>query len=183
MKDNKKLKVVNFFGGPGIGKSTTATAVFSKMKKLGMKVELVHEVAKDFVWEEWSHIFGEQDYIFAHQHRLIRRLVRHDIEYAVVDSSILLSLLYAPDWYPKTFEPFVLDVFNSYSNINIMLERNPEIPYIEAGRNQTYVEALEKDAQLRSIFHKHKIMYASFINREGIEDEVLTHIHRWRFGT
>ena len=56
--ENKKLTVINFFGGPGCGKSTTAAELFAKMKKANYKVELVHEVAKDFIWEEAQHLFG-----------------------------------------------------------------------------------------------------------------------------
>lgn len=151
--DNKKLTVVNFFGGPGSGKSTTAALLFGEMKKKHFNVELIHEAAKDFKWEDWDHIFGEQDYIFAHQHRLIRRLTRHDIDYAVVDSSILLSLFYMPDDFPQSFRQFVKDVFNSYDNINILLDRNPAIPYVQAGRNESERQAIEIDKKVRQYFN------------------------------
>lgn len=150
--DNKNLAVVNFFGGPGVGKSTLAAELFAKMKKKNFNVELIHEAAKEFVWEEWSHIFGEQDYIFAHQHRLIRRLTRHNIDYAVVDSSILLSLFYMPDDFPQSFRPFVRDVFDSYDNINILLDRNPDLPYIQTGRNESEQQAIEIDEKVRQYF-------------------------------
>lgn len=150
--DNKKLIVVNFFGGPGCGKSTTAAYLFGDMKCNNYKVELIHEVAKDFVWEEWSHIFGEQDWIFAHQHRLTRRLIGHDIDYAVVDSSILLSLFYMPDDFPQSFRPFVRDVFDSYNNINIFLDRNPNLPYVQAGRNEDEQQAILIDQRIRQYF-------------------------------
>lgn len=55
--DNKKLTVVNFFSGPGTGKSTSAALLFGEMKKKNFKVELIHESAKEFVWEDWAHIF------------------------------------------------------------------------------------------------------------------------------
>lgn len=150
--DNKKLAVVNFFGGPGCGKSTTAAELFAKMKKKNFNVELIHEAAKDFKWEDWDHIFGEQDYIFAHQHRLIRRLTRHEIDYAVVDSSILLSLFYMPDDFPQSFRPFVREVFDSYDNINIVLDRNPNIPYVQTGRNEDEQQAIEIDQKVRQYF-------------------------------
>lgn len=150
--DNKKLTVVNMFGGPGIGKSTTAALLFGEMKKKNFKVELIHEAAKEFVWEDWAHIFGEQDYIFAHQHRLIRRLTRHDIDYAVVDSSILLSLFYMPDDFPPSFGPFVRTVFDSYDNINILLDRNPTLHYIQTGRNESEQEAIDIDNKVRQYF-------------------------------
>lgn len=150
--DNKRLTIVNFFGGPGCGKSTTAAFLFGNMKVNNFKVELIHEVAKDFVWEDWGHIFGEQDWIFAHQHRLTRRLIGHDIDYAVVDSSILLSLFYMPDDFPQSFRPFVRDVFDSYNNINIFIDRNPDLPYVQAGRNEDERQAIEIDNRIRQYF-------------------------------
>ena len=36
--DNKKLTVVNMFGGPGIGKSTTAAELFALLKKDARKI-------------------------------------------------------------------------------------------------------------------------------------------------
>ena len=99
----------------------------------------------------------EQDMIFAQQHRLIRRLVSHDIDYAVVDSSILLGLFYMPDWYPKSLSPLIVEVFNTYDNINIFLNRNPDIPYVQAGRYQNEQEAIEKDIAIRAYFKENNI--------------------------
>lgn len=147
--DNKSLTVVNFFGGPGTGKSTTAAELFALMKKRNFRVELLHEIAKDYVWERWDHIFREQDWILAHQHRLQRRLVGHDVDYAVIDSAILLGLFYtAPDM-PPSFKVWLRDVFDSYDNINIYLERSDAFAYQQAGRNQDEEMAREIDRQVR----------------------------------
>jgi AAA domain len=151
---NQALTVINFFGGPGCGKSVTAAYLFGDMKCAGMKVELIHEVAKDYVWEDWAHIFGEQDYIFAHQNRMLRRLIGHDIEYAVVDSSILLSLFYMPDDFPQSFRAFAREAFDSYNNINIFLDRNPDLPYIQTGRNESELQAIELDRRIREYFYQ-----------------------------
>lgn len=180
MKENKKLTVINFFSGPGSGKSTIAAGVFCKMKKNNMKVELVHEVAKDFIWDETYHMFTEQDYIFAEQHRLIRRLVRHDIDYAVVDSSLVLGLLYMPDWYPKSLSTLILEVFNTYTNINIFIQRNHKFQYVEEGRNETYEQAIEKDEQMRHMLADCGIPYKSFLNEERVEDRIVEYIEQNR---
>ena len=41
-----KTTIVNFFGGPGIAKSTDSAALYAEMKRSGYDVELVREVAK-----------------------------------------------------------------------------------------------------------------------------------------
>lgn len=50
--NRSKTICVNFFSGPGAGKSTLAAYVFSKLKMMGVNCELVSEFAKDKVWEK-----------------------------------------------------------------------------------------------------------------------------------
>ena len=44
-------KIINFFGGPGIGKSTQASGLFTEMKKHHMSVEYTYEFPKEVAWE------------------------------------------------------------------------------------------------------------------------------------
>lgn len=157
--DNKSLTVINMFAGPCTGKSTTAAELFALMKKQGLKVELIHEIAKDCVWERWDHIFREQDWIFGHQHRLQRRLVGHDVDYVVLDSSLLYSIFYAAPDFPPSFKQFVRDVFDSYTNINFFLQRGTEFEYVQAGRNQDLATAQEIDQQLLECLNTNNIEY------------------------
>lgn len=157
--ENKKLTVVNFFAGPGCGKSTTAAGLFYKMKISNYDVELVHEIAKDCVWERRDIMFSEQDWLFAQQHRLIRRLVGHDIKYAITDSPILLGLFYMPPDFPVSLATFIEDAFRSYTNINILLTRNPTLPYVQAGRNETKEKAQAIDEIIKRYFDDNGIPY------------------------
>lgn len=150
---HKNLKVINFLGGPGAGKSMTAAGLFYEMKRKHLKVELAHEWIKgEGVWEDRPALFGDQDYIFAHQHRIQRRLIGHDIEYLISDSPILLSMFYLPSDFPESFKPFVRDVFDSYNNLNIFIDRNPELPYTQEGRNESLEEAIQVDQNIRAYF-------------------------------
>lgn len=167
LNDNKKLTVVNLLAGAGCGKSVLAARLFAQMSIENFNVELVHESAKDFTWEDWEHIFPEQDYITAHQHRLIRRLVRHNVDYAVVDSSLLLAEIYAPDWFPRSYFTFLMEQYNSYDNINIVIQRNPNLTYKQAGRNQTYTEATVKDRQVVDVLHKYNLPYHTVMAGDG----------------
>ncbi len=42
----KKTIAINFYGGPGTGKSSMAAAIFSNLKNEGINAELVTEYAK-----------------------------------------------------------------------------------------------------------------------------------------
>jgi nicotinamide riboside kinase len=175
-EDNKKLTVINMFAGPSVGKSATAYQLAGKMKASGLKAEYVEEFAKGEVWESKHHIFTEQDYFLAGQHRLIRRLVRHDIDFAVMDSSMLLGLAYIPEWFPASFKPFLLDVYNSYDNVNIYLDRNPNIPYVQAGRNQSPEEAYQKDKEILALLDGENIKYRRFMSGDDAAQMIFEYV-------
>ena len=132
------MKTINIFGGPGAGKSTTASGLFYEMKKHWMEAEYVQEYAKEFVWSNSSHMLSEQNYIFAEQEHRLNRL-RHKVDVALSDSPLLLSSFYAPVEYPMSFHQSVFDFFNTYDNINIFVQRSHE--YSLQGRLQNPQEA------------------------------------------
>lgn len=154
---NKNLTVINLFAGPGAGKSVTRAGTFAKLKLRGENVEEVTEFAKDLVWEERYNLFTEQDFIFAEQHRRQRRLIAHNVKYTVTDSPLLLALLYRPSDYYKSFEPFVLEIFNSFNNINIFIDR-PE-KYEQQGRNESPEQAKDKDHQMMELLWSNNIPF------------------------
>lgn len=132
------MKTINIFGGPGSGKSTTASGLFYEMKKHWIQAEYVQEFAKELVWADSSHMLSEQNYIFAEQEHRLNRL-RSKVEVAVSDSPLLLSSFYAPPAYPDSFHQSVFDFFHSYDNLNIFVERSHE--YMLDGRIQNEREA------------------------------------------
>lgn len=160
------MKVINLFGGPGAGKSTTAAAVFYEMKKRQIQVELVTEYAKDMTWEKRHNILGDQLYILAKQNRRIQRLVGQ-VDYVITDSPLPLGLLYVQQDYHTAFEPFVMEVWNSYNNYNFLLGRDFE--YQPIGRNQTADEAIEVDDALVALLNSRKITYSRVTNDPHVD--------------
>jgi hypothetical protein len=158
--EHKKLTVVNMFAGPGCGKSTLSAGLFHEMKKQHYKVEMIPEWIKgEGIWENRSQLFGDQDYIFAHQHRMQRRLIGHDIDYVITDSPLMLGMFYLPKDFPQSFKPFMLDVVNSYDNLNIFIKRNDSLPYTREGRNQDLEEAIQIDDNIRNYFDVNDVKY------------------------
>lgn len=154
------MKIINLYGGPGTGKSTTAAGLFHLMKLRSFEVELVTEYAKELVWAERHKMFTEQDYIFAKQNHKLRRL-QDKVDWVVTDSPLILGLFYITDEFPgrEPFSQFVLDMFNSYENINIFLERVK--PYNPNGRNQDENEAKAIDQQIKQFLTENNFDYTS----------------------
>lgn len=154
-----KLKVINAYGGPGTGKSTTCAGLFYEMKSAGYKVELVTEYAKDKVYEGHLGCLEDQIYIFAKQQRRLNRLIGQ-VEWAITDSPLLLSILYNKDL-SENFNRLVIDQYNRYSNYNFFINRVK--PYQKYGRSQELDEAIELDIKMKKILYDNNI-FACFID-------------------
>lgn len=130
------MKVINFFGGPGTGKSTLAARVFSAMKVSGYDVELVTEFTKDLVWDRNYVAMTDQAYIFGNQHHRLWR-ISDKVDYAVTDAPLLLSAAYSWEygWNTEAFRGCVLDTFDKYDNVNFLIERGHTYP-VGLGRRQ-----------------------------------------------
>lgn len=170
------MKVINLFGGPGIGKSTIAADLFALMKREGYDVELVNEYAKEVTWEGHFSYLDDEFYILAHQNRRLVRL-KGQVEYVITDSPILLGLAYTPeDYYPHYFSKFIHEVWNSYDNINIVLQRESK-SYIKAGRNQKYEEALVKDRKMIDLLDENGNKYIHVHVDSATKYEILGYLN------
>ena len=160
--------IVNLFGGPGVGKSTTAAGVFTLLKLHDVECELITEYAKDLVWEERHKTFRDQQYLFAKQHHRIWR-VADKVDVVVTDCPLMLSPVYG-ERYKATNELFnanVVDVARGFNNLNIVLMRTKR--YNQNGRNETEDEAREVDRAITNTLKKYKMDWAEVPgNFEGI---------------
>ena len=168
------MKVINLFAGPGVGKSTTAAGLFYKMKSKGYKVELVTEFAKDLVYQESFFRLKDQLMILARQNHKLW-VLKDKVDYAIVDSPLLLSQHYFEDngdYSEKLFKDFVLDTYNKYDNLNVFLKRNiEEHPYQQYGRSQTLEEAIEIDNSIKNILEEVKADYKSIlVSKSTVKD-------------
>lgn len=149
--------VVNFFSGPGAGKSTLAAGVFSQLKMKGVNAELVTEFAKDMTWEKNQKALSNQVYMLGNQLQRIYRC-QDQVDVIVTDSPLLLNIIYNHDpLLGASFSSLVVDLFQSYNNINYFIKRIKE--YNPAGRNETKEEAVEIDSKLLQLLDDNKIPF------------------------
>lgn len=152
--------IVNIFAGPGAGKSTLAAGLFHALKLEHIHVEQVMEYAKDLVWEERQKTLLNQVYVFGKQQNRVHRLIGK-VDVVVTDSPFLLSIFYGREYgiYPESFYTCIKDIFQTYDNLNIFINRGTH--YQTEGRNQTQEEAVMFDNKIRKWLEAEHILYSS----------------------
>jgi energy-coupling factor transporter ATP-binding protein EcfA2 len=144
-------KVVNFFGSPGAGKSTSAAELFSALKRANYRAELVTEYAKDIVYRGDHNTLRCQSLIFGKQlHRIERSL--SIVDYVVTDSPILLSAIYG-EHETAEFRQNAVDKFKSFDNINFFITLNVD-NYKSYGRMQTAQESEEIESKILQMLNQ-----------------------------
>ncbi len=166
------MKLINLYGGPGTGKSTTAAQIFASLKKKGINTELVTEFAKDLTWHSRHETLKDQLYILGKQHHKIFML-KDQVDFIVTDSPIILSSYYNKlhgSTFPKSFDALVLDMWGMYDSFDIMLKRTKI--YNPKGRTQTEEEAMQIDTGIENMLHSIGINFFTF----GTSDEEIQKI-------
>lgn len=162
--NGKHTKVINIVGGPGVGKTTIAALLFSKIKELGYDVENVSEFAKELTWEGRKEAFNDRLYMHAEQnHRLMQ--MNGKLNYIITDSPLFLTAIYNDYYlkdlffssYNKMINNVVKETFNYYDNYVYLLERNTK--YHRVGRRETKKAALDIDAKIKKYLKENNIKY------------------------
>ena len=161
-----KTLVVNFFGGPGTGKSTMTAAVFASLKWRGYNAEMALEYAKRKVWEGSAHVLDDQLYVLGKQHHTLK-VLDGQVDIALTDSPLLLSMIYNSDLGSK-FDEVVLERIMDFNNLNIFLRRKKE--YCPLGRLQTETEAIEIDNNIKTLLGSQRFSYVEYdAGKDSIE--------------
>lgn len=146
-----KTTIINVYGGPGAGKSTSAAYLYYLLKVAGENVELVREYVKGWAWEGRS--FGAYDEIY-----FLGKQVRHEsmlfgkVDYIVTDAPVYMTAYYASIYCSpilangvmaeaKAFYQQVVE--DGHQHLHIMLNRIR--PYDPVGRYQNESQAHSVD--------------------------------------
>ena len=166
MSTDIQTTIVNLFAGPGAGKSTTAAGVFHLLKKAGIECEYIPEFAKDLTWEGRHYALGVQPYIFGKQMKNLVKVIGK-VKYAITDSPILLSYIYAGEEYPQSFKDSVVDIFKTMNNRNFFIRRGET--YSELGRNQTREESEKIDEEVLDLLVRNEITVTMVDKLDGAQ--------------
>lgn len=158
-------KLINLFGGPGIGKSSIAAGIFYKLKKKHISCNNPYEFPKTLAWDNNMPAIKDQLYVFANQHRGIAQSYGK-VDYIIIDSPILFSKIYhsyyttgyPAEYYGDSFHKMIVDLHNKYDNLNILLERGEGV-HNEEERFQDFEESLKIDTFCKKVLDKENIPY------------------------
>lgn len=176
------MLVINLLGEPGVGKSVTASGLFYELSVNGFKSELITEVAKGYAWETpkdhtgkaLAHpVFSQQIFLLGEQNRWLER-VKGKRDIAIMECPLILTAIYQPENYFKSFESLVIEQFNAYNNFNILLERNHDFDV--DGRVHTEEESKEVRSKLKDFLNKHQIPYITMKTHEEISKDIVKQI-------
>jgi adenylate kinase family enzyme len=157
---SKNTLIVNCFGGPGTGKSTTAAGIFHMLKSNDIDSELISEFAKDKTWEKNHVALSNQFYVSANQHHK-QHVLTGQVDVIITDSPLIIGLFYYKEPNPRIKKPFIdfiLESFNSQNNLNIFLRRKKK--FNPNGRNQNEAECKNIDIEIKKFLDTRHIPYS-----------------------
>lgn len=169
--------VVNFFPGPGVGKTTMATRVFSELKFEGVNAEYSGEYAKELEWAQRHREMRNQEYIFAKQNQRLSRLVDAGVDVIVTDGPLFLGLAYSDPTSPKYIaglDEVIFNTFQSYTNVNFLLPRTKI--YMQKGRRQSEDEAIAMDSKISGLLNDRNIPFYTAEFSRSSADGIARHV-------
>lgn len=162
---------INLYGGPGSGKSTLSTLLYSELKYRGMKVELVREFAKELVYqgEDMANLKEEQRiHILAEQMR--RESIHYGkVDYLITDSPILIAAYYYKNAHAIALSKGLL----SEKEFHFLIKRDDLLPFEKYGRAHDEEQAKKIDDEMRDFLSNEQV---PFVEIGGAPDERLKSI-------
>lgn len=153
--NSTQTTIINLYGGPGTGKSTSAAFLYYVLKAEGKNVELVREYVKDWAWDKREITTFDQIYFLGKQVRK-ESMLYGKVNWVVTDSPIMMNLYYAQKYCTQnlgegvraaTLSFYRQAAEDGHKHVHIFLKRTK--PYLAEGRYQTELEAAEIDLEIR----------------------------------
>src|SRR5271163_906577 len=172
--------LINLCGGPGAGKTTLSYYLAYRLKKAGLRTELVGESAREY------HIYttppdrvaapllDNQVLLAGQQFERTLRLKRHNFEVAISDSPIEQGLLYCSDHsYAKSLKACITDVAKNFETYNVFINPRPGSYDAESRVQKTEAEARAHDKTVRKLMGNKFWLEIGWDEEEKLGDEVV----------
>jgi nicotinamide riboside kinase len=136
------IRRINFYGGPGSGKSTAAHYTTAKFKKRGYRAEMAREFVKHWTYHHRVPTAWDQVHIFGQQIQEESILLENGIDFAIVECPLVVGAWYTNSLNPE-LTPHLLSLARKFDEafpaINIFLDRG-ELEFDSVGRFSVHDE-------------------------------------------
>lgn len=155
--------VINAFGGPGSGKTTSCLDICAQLKKEGYNAEYVQEVAKELVYDNRMDLLDGSE---AHQFDMLKEQMKRmdrligQTDFIVTDSPILLNAVYNQEL-TSAYNDMVSQLHNQYSNFSFFMKRD-EKEFQEEGRIHNLEQSRQKDREIKDMLKEREIFYGTY---------------------
>lgn len=169
-------RIINLYGGPGAGKSTSAADLFVILKERGANVELAREYVKRWAWERRDITPYDQFYFLGKQIREETQLYGK-VDILVTDKPVLMDVMYARrysgHYVSRGVEAAVRAFYqqsaaDNHEHIHVRLLRKKK--YMTHGRFQSEDEAREMDREIEALLGEAPILLDMPVKHIVIED-------------
>jgi hypothetical protein len=171
--------LINLCGGPGCGKTTLSFYLAYRLKKAGVRAELVGEAARDHIYS-WPPdrapfpLLDNQLLLVGQGYERILRLQRHNFEVAVNDSPLVQCLLYCKGHvYYANLEKTIRDVEPNFDTYNVFIHPRPGCYDPESRTQRTEADARALDQTARDLMHNKFWMEVQWDEEEKLGDAVV----------
>ena len=162
----KETLVINLIGGPCSGKSTVAAELFARLKKMGIKTELVSEYIKDRIYEENKTMPNNQIAIFGMEHYNISNKLGK-VEVIVHDGSFINNIIYKAE-YNKEFDDLIISEYHKFNNLDFFIKRG-NIEFEDYGRIHNYEQSLELDEKIKQLYNNCGADFIEVESRDAVD--------------
>jgi len=162
----KETLVINLIGGPCSGKSTVAAELFARLKKMGIKTELVSEYIKDRIYEENKTMPNNQIAIFGMEHYNISNKLGK-VEVIVHDGSFINNILYKKED-NQEFDNLIVSEYHKFNNLDFFIKRG-NIEFEDYGRIHNYEQSLELDKKIKQLYNNCGADFIEVESRDAVD--------------
>lgn len=189
-----KTKIINLYGGPGTGKSTSAAYLYHQLKIRHINAELVREYVKEWAWDNRKISMYDQIYFLGKQSRK-ESMLYGKVDWIVTDCPVFMGAFYAQQYCSvsvsegiraATLAYYRQAAEDGFEHYHVLLERN--VPYQAEGRYQTESQALDMDKDLSRLLSNLKIpvIHAApgeenlvkLLNQLGVKQSSVCNVHK-----
>lgn len=157
--------IINLYGGPGTGKSTSSAFLFYKLKSMHKDVELVREYVKNWAWEG-RHIGPYDQFYFMGKQIRSEAMLFGKVDYIVTDCPVLLGAYYAKRYSSPTVAEGILGgvlsfykaaLADGHRHVDVFMNRTK--PYNQAGRYENFEQAKDVDEGVKAMLRELKMPF------------------------